>query len=100
MTTRCPQIGVRFEDEHMRTKSRGRSAPSLSHDRLVPPTMREDQRVCVRIWQQAVQKRVRNETRKLRVSVHIGLVVLNLFSTATQIVFKKSIATLYIYIVL
>lgn len=46
---RCPQVGVRFEDEHMRTKSRGRSAPSLSHDRLVPPTMREDQRVCVRI---------------------------------------------------
>lgn len=52
----------------MRTKSCSRAATPLSDYGLVSPTMRQDQRIRVRIGQQTVPKRVRDETRKLRVS--------------------------------
>lgn len=58
---------MRLEDEHMRAKSRARTATPLPDYGAVPSAVRQDQRVCVRIGQQALPERVRNETRKLRV---------------------------------
>lgn len=53
---------MRFEDEHLRSKSRGRTTAPLSDHGPVQPTVRKNQRVCVRFGQQTVPERVRNET--------------------------------------
>lgn len=52
------QVTVRPEAEHLRPKSRGRAASPLPNHGAVPSAVRQDQRVCVRIGQQAVPERV------------------------------------------
>lgn len=58
-----------FENEHVRAKSRARSAAPLSDNGPVQSTVRQDQRVRVRIGQQTVPERMWNETGELRVSL-------------------------------
>lgn len=59
---------MRFENEHVRAKSRARPAAPLSDNGPVQSTVRQDQRVRVRVGQQTVPERMRNETGELRVS--------------------------------